>query len=610
MSEKNLIIVLSLLVVCIALFVSRKIRPDIVALLALVTISLSGILSFQEALSGFSEPMILMIALMLVISEGFSRTGISYRVGEWIIEKSGNNITRIIVLLMLAVGILGSAMSTTAIIAIFLPITLNLCTRLKISPSILMMPLAFAGIISGMMTLVATTPNMIMSAILENETGKGFGFFSITPIGIIILILGILYMLYAYKFLDSSKGLKKTNKARDTIDDYVRDYCLRGKEYIFRINKNSPLIGKSIRDSELRSKYSLNILCLERIDKRKRILINPVPDTNIRQDDILYTDRLSRIMSLQEIREALGVSIESLLYKNIQANSMQIGMVEIAVQPESEYIGRTLTEIKFRNEFGLHAIGLRRNGKAMSGNIATIRLKVGDLILVVGPQNLIRRIFSNEIGFMVVSIPAELSDMATAPDRAKYALLSMGIMIFLMVFNIVENALAALIACLLMIFFKCLTVEAAYKAIKMPTIILIACMMPFAMALEKSGAGKIAAEGLYFVCASGGPHAMLAGLFALTMFTGLFMSNSITPILMGPVAIASASMLGVSLYPFAMAVALAASTAFMSPLSTAVNLLVWEPGRYSFKDFMKIGLPFSIIVMLVCVFIIPILFPF
>lgn len=610
MPEVNLIIVLCLLIAAIALFVSRVIRPDLVALLALVAISLSGVLTFKEALQGFSEPMILMVALMFVISEGFSRTGISYRVGEWIFKRAGNSVGRVIILLMLSVGILGSIMSTTAIIAIFLPITINLCMRLKITPSKLMMPLAFAGIISGMMTLVATTPNMIMSAMLENETGSGFGFFSITPFGLIILILAIVYMLYAHKFFGNSKDAKKSVRSRETLDDYIRDYRLRGREFIFRVKSTSQIVGKSLRESDMRSRYGLNVLCLERKAGWKSDVVNPSPETQIRAGDILYVDRYRGSFSLSETCKALGFSVEALQNKNLLDNSLIIGMAEISVQPESEYIGRTLCEIEFRSRFGLQAIGLRRNGNSLGGNIAEIQLKVGDLILVVGPRNLIRRIFSNEIDFMVVNIPAELSDMVSAPDKALHALLCTALMIFLMVFKIVPNALAALIACMLMIFFKCLSAEAAYKAIKMPTIILIACMMPFATALEKTGAGELAARGLFYLCADAGAHAMLAGVFLLTMFAGLFMSNTITAILMGPVAMASAEMLGVSAYPFAMAVALAASTAFMSPLSTSVNLLIWEPGRYGFGDFMKIGLPFSIIVMLVCVFIIPIIFPF
>lgn len=611
MADKNIVFILTLLVVCVALFVSRKVRPDFVALGALAAISVSGILTFEEALSGFGEPMILMIALMLVISEGFSRTGISYRVGEWIYKKSGRNTAKAISLLMVAVAILGSTMSTTAIIAIFLPITLGLCRRLNLPPAKLLMPLAFAGIISGMMTLIATTPNMIMSGLIENTGHKGFGFFCITPIGLIVLAMSVAYMLYAYKFLGNSKTSNVRQKTRQTLGDFVRDYNLKGREFIFRVRKNSPLAGKKLRDLNLRSAHEINIICVERKSSGKKSeLINPTPETVVSANDILYVDMPYAPKYPDDVKSALGVEIDLLHGENLLDKSMQIGMAEISVQPESEYIGKSLSEIDFRKTFGLHAIGIRRNRRPLHTDISQVRLKVGDLLLIVGPQNLIRRLFSNEIAFMVVNIPAELSDMATAPDKAPYALLSMAAMILLMVFNIVPNALAALIACIMMILFKCLSVEAAYKSIKLPTIVLIASMMPFAMALEKTGTLKIASDALFALCGNGGPHAVLAGLFALTMFTGLFMSNTITTLLVGPLAIGAAATMGVSPYPFAMTVAVAASTAFMSPLSTSVNLLVWEPGNYGFGDFMKIGLPFSLAVMAVSVFIIPLLFPF
>ena len=610
MPEKNLILTLALLLICIVLFVSRKVRPDFVAIMALAAISLSGVLTFHEALEGFSEPVIMMIALMFVISEGFYRTGISCRVGEWIYAKSGHSVSGAMVWLMLSVALLGSIMSTSAIMAIFLPITLNLCHRLKVSPSKLLMPVAFAGIISGMMTLVATTPNMIMSALLENSGSKPFGFFSITPLGLTVLAMGIAYMLYIHRFLGNSKEPETSAKARKNLADYIRDYRLKERGCILRVGGKSPLVGRTLRESNLRTIHSLNVICIERKNGKRSVLLNPSPDTNIMEGDILYADISTRRERIPSICAELKVETDSLHGKNLLDKSMQMGMAEISVLPESEYVGRTLSEIRLRNEFGLNAIGLRRNGKPLNGEISNAKLKVGDLVLVVGPQNLIKRLFSEDIGFAVIGMPAELSDMASAPDKAPYAILSMGVMIALMVFNIVPNALAALIACIMMVGFKCLSLESAYKSIRLQTVILIACMMPFATALEKSGAAKLAVDALFNICGGGGPHLVLTGLFALTMFVGLFMSNIVTTILIGPLAISTAAVLGVSPTPFAMAVAMGASTAFMSPLSTSVSLMVWEPGRYGFGDFLRVGLPFSIIVMAVCVVIIPILFPF
>ena len=381
--NKELAFVLVLLLACIGLFIWRRYRPDFVALFALVALSLSGIMTFREAIDGFSNPVIMMIALMFVISEGLARTGISYRVGAWILEKSGNSVPRVIVLMMLSVAALGSVMSTTAIIAIFLPIALNMAARLKISPSKILMPLAFAGIISGLMTLVATTPNMIMSSALESETGRGFGFFSITPIGLAVLAMSIAYMLYAHKFLGNSADAKNSAKPKRGLDDFVKDYRLGGREVVFEIKKGSPLAGQTIKEAAFRSKYNANITGIERRSFRRREMINPSPDTRLREGDTLFADMTGRRGRISQMREELGLDITPLKGSYFMDNSMEVGMAEISVSPESEFIGRTLADSGFRRRFSLNAIGMRRNGSPMRGNIAEIRLKVGDIILVV-----------------------------------------------------------------------------------------------------------------------------------------------------------------------------------------------------------------------------------
>ena len=239
-------------------------------------------------------------------------------------------------------------------------------------------------------------------------------------------------------------------------------------------------------------------------------------------------------------------------------------MAEISIPAESVFIGQMLKDSKLREQYGLHIVGMRRNGHPMRGNILDMRLKVGDMLLVVGNWKSIRALHALNTDLLVLSIPAELDDATTAPEKAPQALFCMVLMVGLMVSGVVPNALAALIACLLMIILGCLDLEAAYKSIKWPTIILIVGMMPFAAALEKTGGVDIAAKGLFYVCGAGGPHVVLGGLFLLTVITGLFMSNTITSILIGPIAITAAQMLHVSAYPFAMTVAVAASVAFMS----------------------------------------------
>lgn len=284
-------------------------------------------------------------------------------------------------------------------------------------------------------------------------------------------------------------------------------------------------------------------------------------------------------------------------------------MAEISLIPESELIGKSVREIGFRTRYGLNVVGLKRDGVALEGSLTDEPLRLGDIILVVGNWKLIGMLAKQGRDFVVLNMPAEVSEASPAHSQAPHAIFCLVLMIALMLTDEIPNPIAAIIACLLMGKFRCIDAESAYKAIHWPSIILIVGMMPFALALQKTGGVDLVVKGLMEVGGKG-PYIMLGCLFVLCAVIGLFISNTATAVLMAPIALAAAKTMGVSPYPFAMVVAMAASAAFMTPVSSPVNTLVLGPGNYRFSDFVKIGVPFTIIVMAICLVIIPVMFPF
>ncbi|MEW4451338.1 SLC13 family permease [Bremerella sp. JC817] len=601
----DLAIVLGLLVTCIVLFILDWPRMDIVALGAMVAMPVLGIITPHEAFAGFSDPNVVLIAALFIIGEGITRTGIALQVGRWLARKAGNSEARLIVLLMLSVGLLGSVMSSTGIVAIFIPVVLNVTSRMKIHPGRLMMPLSIAGLISGMMTLVATPPNMIVDSALESEGAEGFGFFSFTPMGLSILIAGTLYMLVAKNWLANGTTVAGANNRRRTFASFIEEYRLEQRAFRLQVPYSSDLVGRTLGELDLRQRNGVNLIGIERMGRGQPRLLNPISQTEVRPGDILLVDLVTPENDLQKFVEELGLSVLPLEGSYFSQHSQNVGMAEVAVLPESAMVGKSLVDRKFRTEHGLSVIGLRRGGEAISGNVAEEKLRTGDILLVIGPWKQIDSLRSQKRDFLVLSLPVEMDDVAPAISQAPWALASVAVMIVLMVSGWVPNALAALIACFLLGASRCVDIETAYKSIRWQSIFLIVGMMPFAIALEKTHGIEMAVSFLMRVLDGAEVHVLIAVLFVLTTGFSLVISNTATAILMAPIAMSMAKQLDVSPYPFVMTVAIAASAAFMTPVASPVNTLVMGPGQYRFGDYMKIGLPFTLIVMGMCVVLIP-----
>ncbi|EHG6148923.1 SLC13 family permease [Escherichia fergusonii] len=607
----ELIWVLSLLVIAVIMFATGKVRMDAVALFVIVAFVLSGTLTISEAFSGFSDPNVVLIAALFIIGDGLVRTGVATVMGAWLVKVAGSSEIKMLVLLMLTVAGLGAFMSSTGVVAIFIPVVLSVSMRMQTSPSRLMMPLSFAGLISGMMTLVATPPNLVVNSELLREGFHGFSFFSVTPIGLVVLVFGILYMLVMRFMLKGDNPAQQGEGwKRRTFRDLIKEYRLTGRARRLAIRPGSPLVGQRLDDLKLRERYGANVIGLERWRRFRRVIVNVNGVSEFRARDVLLIDMSAADVDLRQFCSEQLLEPMVLRGEYFSDQALDVGMAEISLIPESELIGKSVREIGFRTRYGLNVVGLKRDGVALEGSLTDEPLRLGDIILVVGNWKLIGMLAKQGRDFVVLNMPAEVSEASPAHSQAPHAIFCLVLMIALMLTDEIPNPIAAIIACLLMGKFRCIDAESAYKAIHWPSIILIVGMMPFALALQKTGGVDLVVKGLMEVGGGKGPYIMLGCLFVLCAVIGLFISNTATAVLMAPIALAAAKTMGVSPYPFAMVVAMAASAAFMTPVSSPVNTLVLGPGNYRFSDFVKIGVPFTIIVMAVCLVIIPVMFPF
>lgn len=601
---------MALLVFAIWQFIQNKLRMDIVALIVMLFFSLTGILSVQEVLAGLSDPNVVLIALLFIVGEGLVRTGVANQVSDWLMRVSGANETKVLILLMLSIAGLGSFMSSTGIVAIFIPVVLAICSGMGISPRRLMMPLSVAGLISGMMTLIATPPNLVAHSELVKAGFEGFNFFSFTPIGLMVLVLGIGYMLIARHWLDSGEQSEEQGNIQNfSMATLIEEYQLKGRAKMALVEPDSEFVGKSIGQLNLRFEYGLNIIAIQRNKHFRTVTLNASINEVFQPKDILLLDTALDDETYQQYCDQLNLRQIELKGEYFSSHSKSVGMAELSVMPEAECIGKTIRELQFRSKYHLSVIGLKRGEEIIQQDLLDTPLKFGDILLIMGVWQQIHLLDKDNRDFFLLRAPEESKKAPPALSQAPHALFAVFVMVALMITGIVPNVMAALIACLLLGKFRCVDMKSAYDSIHMPSIVLIIGMMPFSIALQKTGGVDLTVRFLLDVMQGLDVHFVLIALFVFTAVISAFISNTATAILVMPIAIAIASQLGYSPAPFVMTVAVSASAAFMTPVSSPVNTMVLAPAGYKFVDFIKVGVPFTILVMLLSVFVIPILFP-
>src|SRR5262245_198033 len=628
----DLAVVLALLAVAIALFAIGRPRMDAVALLMLTALPFTGVLSMDEALAGFADGNVVLIATLFVIGEGLARTGVARRVGDLLIARAGNNDRRLVVLLMLSVGALGAVMSSTGVVAIFIPIVVRLAEATGASPSGLMMPLSVAALGSGMLTLVATAPNLVVNSELMRQGAPGLHFFSFTPIGLPILLVSIAYMLGARRWLRTGSGADARTVARPGLQEWIAKYGLGDRELRLQVSEASPLLGRTVESVGLRETYGVDILAIERrqdilpavvpanVRRGFRIvlpaktatfeIVRPTKKTTFQHGDILLVDRFDATGDVSELVSQFALSKLPLTASFFLDRSQDLGMAEVLVGPDSPLVGRTVRAARLRTDYGLTVLGFRRRRAARPYGHLDERLRVGDALLVFGSWKQIDALRHEPDDLVLLHLPVERGEVLAAASKAPQALAVLALVVGLMVSGVVPNVQAGLIGVLLLGALGCVDFKSAYGSIHWKSLVLIVGMMPFSVALQRTGGVDLAAGWLAEMTATVGPYGKLAALFAVTAVLGLFVSNTATAVLMAPVALAVAREVGASPYPFAMVVALAASAAYMTPVSSPVNTLVVGPGDYTLFDFVRVGVPLTAIVLLITVLLVPVFFPF
>ena len=600
----EMLFVFVLLFVVVSLFVSDKVRLDVVAVGAILALLLSGLLTPTEALSGFGDPVLLLIAGLFIVGEGLFKTGIAFAVGDWLMGVAGTNELKLTVMLMLVVAGLSAFMSSTGAVAIFIPIVLSLAAKADIAPSQLLMPISIAALLGGMLTLIGTPPNLIVSTQLEREGLEPFSFFSFAPIGLVILIVGIVYVVIAKKYLLPNKSSKdKTNRKKQTIEDMVVAYNLQGEMLRLKLDHSSGIVNQTIEEAKLLSRYNTMVIGIE----RNNLLIPVRSNTKLKSGDSLLVAGTEVALSSLYTNEKLEkISIADYHVKRIKK---ELGLAEVMMTPKSSLIGNSLIDLNFRQHHNLTVLGVKRMGKLLEEDFSNLALEFGDTLLVAGAWKDIALLQEVSDDFLILDLPKELEEVSPNKEKAPYALGILGAMLLLMTFNLVPSVTAVLLAALAMVITGALSMNDAYRSLNAQSLVLIAGMLPMAIALDKTGGVLYIANALVNGLGEYGPFALMAGLFVLTSVFSQFISNTATTVLVAPIAVAAASALDVSVYPILMTVAIAASTAFATPVASPVNTLVLGPGGYKFIDYVKMGVPLQIIVMIITLFAVPVLFP-
>lgn len=619
-----MIATLIILLVSAALFVSGKVRSDLVALCALLALLLCQILTPEEALSGFSNSVVIMMVGLFIVGGAILQTGLAKMISSKIMGFAGKSEIKLFLLVMLVTGAIGAFVSNTGTVALMLPIVVSMAAAAGTSSRRLLMPLAFASSMGGMMTLIGTPPNLVIQNTLVDAGYEPLSFFSFLPVGIVTLTVGILVLLPLTKwFLSPKDKAKEKKKDGKSLKDLVKEYGIN--ENLFRVHikeENSTAIGKTVVDLDIRRNYGINVLEVRRKTAHNRFVrtVNQQlvsPDLVLQNGDVLYlsgdAEAVSRFAADYSLKLLDNQTDEIVHGTKASLDFYDIGVAEILIMPSSSMINRTVSEAGFRAKFGVNVLGIRRKQDYLLHDLGDVKIHSSDVILVQGHWDEIARLRKESNNWVVLGEPLKEAAKVTLDYKAPVAAAIMVGMIVLMVVDSIPVApvTAVLLAAVLMIITGCIrSVEAAYKTINWETIVLFAAMLPMSLALEKTGVSDMLAGAIVTGLGGSGPRVLLAGVYFATSLMTIFISNTVTAVLMAPIALQCALQIGVSPVPYLFAVTVAASMCFASPFSTPPNALVMNAGQYSFMDFIKVGLPLQIIMGIVMVFVLPLLFPF
>ncbi|WOZ85932.1 SLC13 family permease [Segatella copri] len=631
-------ITLIILVITVAMFIWGRVRADIVALTALAALLVLGILTPAEALAGFSSPIVIMMIGLFVVGGAIMQTGLAKLTGNKLMALSRGNETITFLLVMLVTSFIGAFVSNTGTVALMMPIIMSIAAGSGMQSSRFLMPLAFAGSLGGMLTLIGTPPNLVIDEVLTEAGYQPLAFFSFFPVGIIVIAIGIIVLMPLSKiFLSKSQGSKKKKNAK-SLDDLVDEYRLLDNlhRYIVPSSRTSAardengnqldIVGKTLKELSIQKKYGVSIIEIRNEKKSRLGLVKDVNQNMAKSSSTIQVHDTLYIIGDEQKMQHFARDYGLRKMKDVKIDFYDLGLTEIVVMPTSNFAGLRIGEANLRKRFGINVLGVKRGSSSSSSseggrggseyitdNLIAAKLHVGDMLLVQGEWTNLAHLTADTTNWVVLDQPEKTADKVLLDYKAPVAAAIMLLMIAMMVFDFIPVApvTAVIIAGLLTVFAGCFrNVEAAYKTINWESIVLIAAMMPMSTALEKTGASALVSQGLVDSLGAMGPTALLAGIYFTTSLMTMFISNTATAVLMAPIALVAAQQVGVSPYSFLFAVTLGASMCFASPFSTPPNALVMKAGGYTFMDYVKVGLPLQIIIGVVMTFVLPLLFEY
>jgi di/tricarboxylate transporter len=633
--HQDMITTFFILALTIAFFVSGRIRSDLVALLALLALFLTGTLTVEQSLAGFSNSTVIMITALFVVGEGLSRTGVTTWLGQQILLLAKGSKLRLLVVLMAGTALLSAFISNTGTVATLLPAVSAAAWRVGSVPSRFLIPLAFAANTGGLLTLTGTPPNIVIADTLSGAGFAPFGYFEFAYIGLPLLIVAIVYMaVIGRRLLPSRNAEERPEDLAEAMGELAQTFGLTEELYRLRVRYGSPLIGMTLLQAALGRDYRVSVLRVQNQGNgdesgeavTERVLTGPLNTLERLQDAHTSVPGARTVINAQDVLLVKG-SGKAVYQLMLDFNlgvlpveddgqglsnallSAEVGIAEVLLTPRSVYIGQPVKGSDISAKFGVQVISIRRGDRTLGSE--TDRLAFGDALLVRGKWEDIERLRNERRNFVVVGSPEAMSRQVVELTRQSVvAVVTLLGMILLMVTGIVPVVIAALIAAVAMVLGGCLSMSQAYRSISWQSVVLIAAMYPISTALEVTGGAQFLADGLVNSLGQIGPLVLLAGVFVLTTAFSQVINNTATAVLVAPIVLRTALELGLSPYPLLMTVAISASTAFLTPIGTTTNLMVMSPGGYRFTDYLKVGLPLLVIFLLLTVALVPLFWPF
>ncbi len=605
--------VLITLIVTAGLLVWGRIRSDVVALCSMVALVLTGVITPEEGLAGFSNSVVIMIAGLFIVGGAITQTGLARLISNKVLSLAGESELRLFYLVILVTIIVGLFVSNTGTVAILMPIVVTIAAQSGVDARRLLMPMAFACSISGMMTLIGTPPTLIVHNSLIESGHEGLQFFTTLPVGLVILLIcGALLWPLSKLLARSEETAMDTKRMRKSPEQLSSQYNLLEDLYRLRIEEGSFLRKKTLAELDLTGRFHCSVIGVKGVHLGARATV-PTAETMLHRGFVLHVS--GAYGDVQRLAEEACLTFlddeqEGQRTFSGRLSFSEYGLAEVVVKHGSRLVGRRISDTDLRQTYGISVVGLQRNRSYITHRLSRATLQEGDMLLLQGTWEDIERLGAQENDLILLGEPATEASKAIISERGPAAAVIIFLMILAMIFNWLPPVMAVLVADILLILTRCFrSVKDAIGTISWESVILFAAMIPLATAMDNTGLSSMISGGIVSGLGTYGPYAVLAGIMLGTQLLTTFISNTATAVLFAPIALQAASALGVSPVPFMIGVSVAASMCFMSPFATPPNAMVMSVGKYSFMDYVRVGLPLQVIVIAAMVWLLPLFYP-